>query len=46
MGLAEQILELAKVDAQLACTDGDSGKNLIAAVDKHKQGHTVGKHAV
>lgn len=32
--------ELAKVTAQPASTDGASVKNLIAAVDKHKQGHT------
>lgn len=31
---------LAKVTEQPASTDGDSVKNLIAAVDKHKQGHT------
>ena len=39
-GLGWTDFELAKVTAQTASTDGDSVKNLIAAVDKHKQGHT------
>ena len=39
-GLGWTDFELAKVTAQTASTDGDSVKNLIAAVDKHKQGHS------
>lgn len=45
-GLGWTDFELAKVTAQLASTDGESVKNLIAAVDKHKQGHTVGNTPV
>lgn len=39
-GLVEQILNWPRSLHRAASADGDSVKNLIAAVDKHKQGHT------